>query len=255
MTNDDAIAQTDEFQQDEAFSPRVGLVYQPSDDVSLYGSYTRSFTPQAGQTFTGDSFRPERGTQYELGIKANLLQDKLFANLAFFDLPRTNVLTTDPDNSLFQIQTGEQRSRGIELDVQGEILPGWNVIASYALTDAEITEDEVFEAGNALFNVPRHSGSLWTTYELQQGSLEGLGFGLGLFFTGEREGDLNNTFDLSSYIRSDALVYYQRARFRAQLNVQNLFDIDFFEASRGGNELEFVPGQPLTVSAQVSWQF
>ncbi|MDV3348998.1 TonB-dependent siderophore receptor [Leptothoe sp. LEGE 181152] len=255
VSNDDAIAQTDEFQQDEAFSPRVGLVYQPSDDVSLYGSYTRSFTPQAGQTFTGDSFRPERGTQYELGVKANLLQDKLFANLAFFDLTRTNVLTNDPDNSLFQIQTGEQRSRGIELDVQGEILPGWNVIASYALTDAEITEDEVFEEGNTLFNVPRHGGSLWTVYELQQGSLEGLGFGLGLFFVGERDGDLDNTFELPSYVRSDALVYYQRDRFRAQLNVQNLFDIDFFEASRSGNDLEIIPGQPLTVSAKVSWQF
>ena len=71
VTNDDAIAQTDAFQQVVAFSPRVGLVYQPSEDVSLYGSYARSFTPQAGQTFAGDSFRPERGTQYELGNKAN----------------------------------------------------------------------------------------------------------------------------------------------------------------------------------------
>jgi iron complex outermembrane recepter protein len=255
VTTEDAIAGTDEFQQDEAFSPRVGLVYQPVDDVSLYASYTRSFTPQAGQTFAGEAFEPERGTQYEVGVKANLLDDRLFATLAFFNLTRTNVLTTDPDNTLFQIQTGEQRSRGIELDVQGEILPGWNIIASYAFTDAEITEDEVFDEGNALFNVPRHSASLWTVYELQRGSLQGLGFGLGVFFVGDREGDLNNTFELPSYARTDALVYYQRDRFRAQINVQNLFDIDFFEASRSGNDLEIVAGEPLTVLGTVSWQF
>ena len=255
VKTEDAIAQTDEFQQDEAFSPRIGLVYQPTDDLSLYTSFTRSFTPQAGQTFNGDMFEPERGTQYEVGVKANLLGDQLFATLAFFNLTRTNVLTTDLENTLFQIQTGKQRSRGLELDVQGEILPGWNIIASYALTDAEITEDEVFEEGSALFNVPRHSGSLWTVYELQRGPLQGLGVGMGLFFVGDREGDLANSFELPSYTRTDALVYYQRDRVRAQVNLQNLFDIDFFEASRSGNDLEIVAGEPFTVSATVSLQF
>ncbi|MBE9178541.1 TonB-dependent siderophore receptor [Oculatella sp. LEGE 06141] len=255
VTREDAIAGINDFQEDNAFSPRVGLVYQPTDDVSLYTSYTRSFTPQAGQTFSGEAFEPERGTQYEIGVKANLLGDQLFATLAFFDLTRTNVLTTDPDNTLFQIQTGEQRSRGLELDVQGEILPGWSIIAAYALTDAEIAEDEVFEEGNQLFNVPQHSGSLWTVYELQSGDLRGLGVGLGLFFVGERTGDLNNTFELPSYVRTDAMVYYQRDRFRAQLNIRNLFDVDYFEASRSGTDLEIIAGQPLTVLGKVSWQF
>ncbi|MFE4106867.1 TonB-dependent siderophore receptor [Almyronema epifaneia] len=251
----DRLAGTDEFQQDEAFSPRLGLVYQPSEDVSLYASYARSFTPQAGQTATGETFEPERGTQYEVGVKANLLNDQVFATLAFFDLTRNNVLTADPSNSLFQIQTGEQRSRGIELDLQGEVLPGWSLIASYTFTDAEITEDEVFDEGSQLFNVPRHSASLWSVYELQQGDLQGLGFGLGLFFVGDREGNLNNTFELPAYVRSDAMVYYQRDQVRFQLNFQNLFDIDYFEASRSGNDLEIVAGEPLTVLGTVSWQF
>src|SRR4028119_759714 len=102
-------------------------------------------------------------------------------------------ITSDPNDPFASIQTGEQRSRGVELDVAGQILPGWNVIASYAYTDARITQDNEYEVGNQLVNVPENSASLWTTYELQSGALKGLGFGVGLRYVGEREGDLENS--------------------------------------------------------------
>jgi outer membrane receptor protein involved in Fe transport len=108
------------------------------------------------------------------------LSDRLSATLAFYELTRTNVLIDDPNNPGFSIQTGEQRSRGIDLNIGGEILPGWNIIAGYAYTDAQITEDEDAElVGNQLNNTPENAFNLWTTYEIQTGGLQGLGFGLG----------------------------------------------------------------------------
>lgn len=155
-------------------------------------------------------------------------------------------MTEDPDDPRFSIQTGEQTSRGVELDVGGEILPGWNIIASAAYIDAFISEDNTLEVGNRLDNVAEFSSSLWTTYEIQSGNLQGLGFGLGLFYVGDRFGDLDNSYVLPSYLRTDAAIYYQRNNWRAALNIKNLFDVEYFTGSDGGR-VQVQPGAPLTV--------
>jgi iron complex outermembrane recepter protein len=252
QTKTDRLNNTEQFQSGNAFSPRVGIVYQPIPPISLYASYSRSFTPTIGRAFDGEQFEPERGTQYEIGVKADI-NEKLSATLAFYDLTRSNITTNDPANPGFSIQTGEQNSRGIELNFAGEILPGWNIIGGYAYTDARITKDNSFPIDNRLNNVPEHSISLWTTYELQKGSLQGLGFGLGLFYVGDRQGDLANTFTLPSYFRTDAAIFYKRDRFRAALNIRNLFDVRYFESAY--SDLTVYPAEPLTIQGTVSWQF
>ncbi|PIG95279.1 TonB-dependent siderophore receptor [Gloeocapsopsis sp. IPPAS B-1203] len=239
-------------QSDDAFSPRVGIVYQPIQPISLYASYSRSFKQVTGSGLDNTLFEPERGTQYEVGTKVEL-SDRIAATLAYFNITRANVLTEDPEDPNFSIQTGEQQSRGIELDVTGEISPGWSIIAGYAYTNAEITEDNTYEVGNQINNVPNHAFNIWTTYEIQQGSLQGLGFGLGLFYVGDREGDLDNSFSLPSYFRTDAALFYNRGQFRVALNVRNLFDIRYFETAEG--DLRVFPGEPLTLLGSVSWQF
>ena len=246
------ILDTNEFQQNEGFSPRVGLVYKPIRDLSLYASYSRSLTQSVGESFAGGIFDPERGTQYEIGVKGEI-GDRLNATLALYDLTRTNVSTQDPQNPEFDIQTGEQNSQGIELSVAGEILPGWNITGGYAYTDAIVTEDSVFAEGNRLNNTPENAVSLWTTYEIQRGSLQGLGFGAGLFFVGERQGDLDNSFELPSYTRTDAAIFYERGKYRTALNFRNLFDIDYFESSQ--SDLQVFPGEPFTVLGSVSVEF
>jgi iron complex outermembrane receptor protein len=250
------VSSTINEQEDEAFSPRVGIVYQPIQPVSLYASFSRSFNPATPGTFlaSGAAAAPERGTQYEVGIKAEFLEGKLSSTLAFYELTRSNVLTPSPTDPFASVQTGEQRSRGIELDVAGEILPGWRVIASYAHTDAKITQDNEYGIGNRLINVPKNSASLWTTYEVQKGGLKGLGFGVGLRYVGEREGDLENSFELPSYFRTDAAIYYKRNNFRAALNVSNLFDTEYFEAAQSGRAGIF-PGAPLTVIGTIGLEF
>ncbi|WP_322742391.1 TonB-dependent siderophore receptor [Gloeocapsopsis crepidinum] len=242
---------------DGAFSPRAGLVYQPSEDVALYASYTRSFAPLSGFDNTSTDadviYEPSRGTQYEVGVKADFLDSRLSATIAAYHLTRTNVLTPDPDDPTRSIQTGEQRSQGIEFDVTGEILPGWNLILSYALTNAEVTKDNTFPQGNRLANVPENQASLWTTYTIQEGALEGLGFGLGLFYIGERQGNLDNSFQLGDYLRTDAALYYRRGRFRGAINIRNLFDVD--EAAFAFSRTLVQRTEPFTIVSSVSWEF
>ena len=255
QTDRDFLADTRTNQSGNAFNPFVGIVYQPVEPISLYASYGRSFTPTIGRAFDRSQFQPERGAQYEVGVKADL-NDRLSATLALYELTRTNVLTTDTSINVppgFSIQTGEQRSRGIELNVAGEIIPGWNIIAGYAYTDARITEDNTLPKGNWLNNVPENAFNLWMTYEIQSGNLRGLGVGLGLFFVGERQADLSNTFQIPSYLRTDATIYYQRERFRANLNFRNLFDINYFEASDSSLPVSY--GEPFTLQGTISWQF
>ncbi len=243
-------------QSDSKFSPRLGIVYQPSEAVSLYASYTSSFKPTTSnfQNFDGSTFDPETATQYEVGIKADFFDGRLSTTLAAFDLKKQNVVTEDPDDPRFSIQTGEQTSRGIELDVVGEILPGWNIIASAAYIDAFISEDNTLEVGNRLDNVAEFSSSLWTTYEIQSGNLQGLGFGLGLFYVGDRFGDLDNSYVLPNYLRTDAAIYYRRNNWRAALNIKNLFDVEYFTGSDGGR-VQVQPGAPLTVLGTFSVEF
>ena len=228
-------------------------MYQPIEAVSLYANFSRSFQPNTFFSITADGefVDFERGTQYEIGVKADWLDGRLSSTLALFNTTRTNVAAPDPDappGSGFVIPIGEERSRGIGLDIAGEVLPGWNIIASYSYIDAEITESNELGVpeGNRPTNVPRNSANLWTTYEIQAGALEGLGLGLGLLYVGDREGDPANTFELPSYFRTDAAVFYKRDNWRAALNIQNLFDINYFENS-GNTRLRVNPGEPLTI--------
>lgn len=236
-----------------AFTPTVGIVYQPIEPISLYANFARSFQPNFGVGADGEFLEPERGTQYEIGVRAEL-NERLVASLAAYEITKTNVATLDPDNPDFSIGIGEQRSRGIDLNVAGEILPGWNVIASYGLIDAEVTESNDLPEGSRVQNVPRNTASLWTTYELQRGDLQGLGVGLGLFFVDERAGDFSDTFDLPSYLRTDAAVFYRRNNWRAAINIQNLFDVEYFRSNNFGR-VAIEPGAPLTVVGSLAVEF
>ncbi|WP_414550670.1 TonB-dependent siderophore receptor [Anabaena sp. CCY 0017] len=239
---------------DSAFTPRLGIVYQPIEPISLYASYSQSFQPNFGTRVDGSFLEAEQGTQYEVGVKGEFLDGRLAATLAAYSITKSNIATTDLANPDFLLPIGEQRNQGIELNVAGEISPGWNVIASYSYIDAEITKDNDGLAGNRPPNVPFNTASLWTTYELQQGDLQGLGFGLGLFYVGDRQGDSSNTYIIPSYLRTDAAIYYQRDNWRAGINIQNLFNQRYFQGANFGR-VAIEPGAPLTVIGSFSVTF
>ena len=236
----------------EAFSPRVGLVYQPVEPISLYASFSRSFIPNTDTTSDGEIIEPERGTQYEIGVKGEF--GDFSTTLAAYNITKTNITRTDPDDPDFSIPVGEVTSRGIELDVAGEPLSGWNIIASLFFNDAFISDgDEDNPEDDTLINAPGSGASLWTTYEIQQGSLQGLGFGAGLFYVGDVEAEIPNDFVIPSYVRADASLFYDRDNWRAQLNFKNLFDKEYFESSQ--NTSLIYPGAPFTVLGSVSVEF
>ena len=196
---------------------------------------------------------PTRGTQYEVGVKTDLLKYKLSATLALYQLTQTNITTIDPNDPTFSIQVGEQRSRGVELYITGELTPGWNIIASYNYIDPRVTRDNTYKPGSLLPNTPENSASIWTTYIIPKGKLQGFGGGVGVFYFGDREGDLTNTFTLPSYVRTDAALYYRRHNFQAALNFKNLFDILYYEGSYNINRV--FRGDPFEVEATLKWQF
>ncbi len=245
-------------QDNDAWTPRIGLVYQPTSDLALYTSYSRSFTPNFSTTVDGDFLEPEEGEGFEVGVKTEFLDDRLFASLSYFNITRQNVAVPDPDAmAVFNafIGTGEQNSEGIEFDVVGEILPGWNVVASYSYIDAEVTEDTVIDEGNNLIGIPEHSASLWTTYRLQSGDLEGLGFGLGINYVGDREGDINNSFELDDYFLTNAAIFYERDNWELAVNFKNIFDVEYITGIPINRVRNIEVGEPFTVLFSISTEF
>ncbi|MEH1768433.1 MAG: TonB-dependent siderophore receptor [Nostoc sp.] len=239
-------------QVDNKFSPRAGIVYQPSKTTSLYFNWSDYFNPvYSSRSKTGELFKPQTSEQFEVGIKQEFLENRLSATLAFYEITRQNLLTADPTNPLYSIQTGEQKSRGIELDVTGQILPGWKVIGTYTYTDAFVSQDNTIPVGNRLIGVPYNSASLWTTYELQSSNLKGLGFGLGLVYSGDYEVALPNTFTVPSYLRADAALFYRRNKLRIGLNFNNVFNTQYYYTQIGA----LSPASPFNVRGSVSFEF
>jgi iron complex outermembrane recepter protein len=251
-TSVDLLSETTSKDSVQRFSPRVGVVYQPIEPISLYASFSQSFNPDFFSVLAdGSPVEPSTATQYEVGIKGEFLNKRLSTTLSAYRINKTNIATTDPANPDFSIAVGEVRSQGIELDIVGEPIKGWNLIASYAYTDAEVTQDNFFSVGNRVANVPLHSASLWSTYEIQKGDLKGFGFGLGLFFVGDRQGDFDNTFTLPGYFRTDATLFYRRDKFRVGLSFQNLFNVNYIKSSAQFRE-SIYPGEPFTVIGSIS---
>ncbi len=151
------------------------------------------------------------------------------------------------------MQTGEQNSSGVELNIAGEILPGWNIFAGYAYNDSRITQsNNPAEVGRRFQRTSPNALSLWTTYELQEGILKGLGLGLGIFYVDNRPVDNANTLDLPSYVTTDLAVFYKRDNFRAAINIRNLFDETYF-VSFSRNRVSY--GDPFTIQGTISWTF
>ncbi len=236
------------------FTPRVGLVYQPFEPVSLYASYSRSFKPISGGNFFGEPFVPETGDGYEAGVKFDFLERRISATAAIFQVTRANVLATDPNDPRNTVQIGEQRSRGAEFDLNIQPLKNWNTIATYAFTDAVITNDttrnaagQFFLVGNQLLGTPRHTASLWTSYEFEKGALRGFGGGAGIFAVGRRFGDNSHTFTVPGYGRVDTAIFYkiykqEKLRYRVAFNLKNVFDKRYYSGVRGRYSIE--PGAP-----------
>lgn len=243
----------------EDFSPRAGLTWEFRPGTALYATTSGSFNPQGSwqTTAAGDPVDPETGTSYEIGLKTAAADGRLTATFSLFELTRQNVATADLTNPGFYVVTGEQRSRGLEFDGRFSPRPGWELTAAYAYTDARITQDNSLPVGARTAGVPYHGLSLWTKYTLQQGALKGLGAGCGFRYYSKQLGDGSylpgQEFDLPAYGIVDAALYWTRGRFRAQLNINNALDREYYAGSY--DPLYVLPGTPRQIRASTTWKF
>jgi iron complex outermembrane receptor protein len=254
---------------DDNFSPRIGLLYQPVSWLGAYVNYVTGFNAyNPGIPVNGGAFEPERSKEMEFGLKGKWFDDRLTANLAVFELNKTNIKSQMPAPlSDYYATIGAARSRGVEFDFQGQINDYWHVIGTYTYIGAVMTKSNdspfsgVGKAGNFLENIPRNTASLWTTYDFSALGAEGFSAGTGVYVVDRRMGNVDNSFVIPGYTRVDAMLKYQHkvgpSKVTLQFNVENLLDKEYIAASNGyGNFIhQTMPGAPRTYIGSVKLEF
>lgn len=240
----------------DAFTGRLGLVYDAGNGVMPYVSYNESFEAQSGTSRLGDSFDPTTGRQYELGIQYQPANSNARFTAAIFDLRKQNVLTTDPVDDTFSIQTGEVTSKGLELEANIAAFKGTNLTASYTLLNHKITKDtDPTRIGLRTEGVPRHSASIWldTTSPTEE-KKQGWSFGTGLRYIGSRH-NYDNLHKVGGVWLTDALVRYDTGNWRYSLNIHNVFDkhyiIGDFASTNYYNTVD--EGRTIQLTATCRW--
>ncbi|GKT21426.1 TonB-dependent receptor [Acidovorax sp. SUPP3334] len=239
---DDRLAGGTRRQAQGAFSPRAGLTWLPVPGWAVYGSVGASFRPNVGVDVRGSAFAPEKGLARELGVKWQPPEGRLSASLAIYDIAKRNVLVTDPQNPDHSVAAGRVRSRGVEFELTGRPVPGWNVVSGAAWLQ------------RALPQFPRASGSVllvreWALDAGAGGTGSGghtVGFGGGLTHVGERTGDAGSP-RLPAYTTVRLLAHWQAGpSLRLSLQVDNAFDRRYDASAY--NSVWVVPGAPRHVT-------
>ncbi|WP_296233503.1 TonB-dependent siderophore receptor [Pseudomonas sp. UBA4617] len=256
---DDKLPANRDFSKAEnGVTPRFGVIYDLTDTVAVYANTARSFKPNTGTPAGNGSggFDPEKGKSYELGVKWEALDRQLSVDAAIYHIVKENVLANDPNDptGTYKIAAGEVRSRGLDINIAGNLTPEWRMIGGYAYVDAEVTEDTTLPKGTHLANIPRNSFSLLNTYEFQDGPAKGLGLGVGVKYVDDRAGQTAaSTYTMESYSVVDLLSFYKvNEHVRLNLDVKNLFNKGYDE---GAFNNYVYPGAPRTVQAGVSYTF
>ncbi|MBD9363437.1 TonB-dependent receptor [Methylomonas fluvii] len=258
----DRIGSADFNSSVDQWSPRGGIVWQPSKAQSYYFSYGKSFNPSAESlslSANNANLPAEQNHNYEIGGKWELFDGKLSATAALFRLEKTNARTTSPLDANLQILAGEQSTDGFEAGLAGEVLPKWDVSLTYAYLDSKITKSTTTATGSVsgllksyegmtAVNVPEHSGVAWSTYHLT----DNWEVGGGVYYASHRYADSVNEAVLPGYARLDAVVAYHQKHYDVQLNVFNLTDTVYYESGQTNSAL---PGTPVSGQLTVSFKY
>lgn len=256
----------DDAHRDHGFSPHVGLNYFITPSTALYANWSKSFTPQSSGTIdiNGKVLPPETGRNIEAGVKVASVDGKLNAQLAVFELTRQNVANSDPHNPFFYVVTGEQRSRGLELEGAWQATPAFTASLAYTYLDAAITRDTTIAVGTQLANVPRHNLYVGGAYLLQSGPLAGFGINAALLYNSKKNSSLypydyngdgvdDPAIPLPSYVLVDAGVSYAACDWDARLSLNNAFDKRYYPDA--GYYTRITPGEPRNWRLAVSRKF
>jgi len=217
------LTSSESTQSDTAASGRIGLNYVFDFGLSPYISWSQSFQPQIGTDASGSPFQPTRGEQWEIGLRYQPTGLNSSISLAVYESTLTNILTPDPTNSLFNVQTGEARVRGVEVEAVASLSEGLSAIASYAYTDSEVTRTTVAaNRGKRLPLAPEHTAALWLDYSFADGPLAGLGIAGGARYFSGAYGDSANLFEIPTNTLFDAAIRYDLGRLAPSLEGAHL---------------------------------
>jgi catecholate siderophore receptor len=240
---------------DNLISPRAGIVVKPAAEVSLYGSYSVSHLPSSGDQFSQltvltQQVKPERFTNYEVGAKWDI-RPALAITAAAYRLDRTNTRATDPNDVSRIVQTGEQRTTGFELGIDGQVTNRWRIAGGYAYQDAKVVSaTAAARAGAIVGQVPRHTLSLWNKYRLHPR----LSAGLGVVQRSEMFATIDNSVVLPGYVYADAAAYVAVARqLQLQINVENITDVNYFHNADSNTNIS--PGSRRAVRLALTTTF
>ena len=231
--------------KDSEVTPRLGFIYKPAENVSVYASYSETFLPQSGDQFLtltldSQSTRPQFYENREVGLKWDIRPD-LALTAALFELERESFTTVDPDDQDQLIVVEGSETTGFELQLTGNLTERLAVSAGYSKLDGEVQRaDGSGNDGNATRQTPDSMFSLWSTYQFSPQ----LGLGLGVtyqesFFVRE-----DNNVEVPDFTRVDAAAFYRVSdRLRLQLNVENLFDEDYCPDAHSNTNI--TTGEPV----------
>lgn len=238
---------------DKKVSPRIGLIWKPQENISVYSSYSQSFLPRSGDQFitlttTQENLAPEKFANAEIGAKWDILPN-LNVTAAVFQLDRSNATTPDPLNPLASINIGKTRTKGVELAATGRFLSHWQLSAGYTYQDATLRGNDFVR----LSQVPKHQLSLWNRYDVS----DAIGVGLGVIHQSSQFAAIRTsatTTKLPSFTRVDAALYLEVSEaIQLQANVENLFDTNYFADAHNNNNI--TPGAPVNGRVTVRVKF
>ncbi|ACT91373.1 TonB-dependent receptor [Dyadobacter fermentans] len=237
-----------------ALTYRLGLVYQPVEPLSVYGSFSTYFKPARRVAPNGETFDPETGYQGEIGSRFELSR-KWAANLAFYYMRKNNQLEALAGGIYRRI--GSAESKGVELEVNGNLLPGLDVRAGYTFSKAEILPYSPGEATNALAGktvafAPKNLLNAWVNYEVQQGAVKGLSLSAGANYMDETFTNSSNSYVLPAYTVFDAALGYRIGKIGLRLNVNNLFNEKYFANAIFANQFSAGPTRNFLVTVRYS---
>lgn len=221
--------------KDQVWSPRVGISYSIDKQTSVYAMYDQSFVPVAGVDSFKNAFKPIKGNNIEAGIKKEWFGGRWVSGASVYRIIRENALVTIPtaasDGVVYSEQLGETESTGFEVDINGEVVKGLNLILNYAYTDSKITKEaretapEKTTIGNQTANTNRHTTNAWLSYRFSKGVLNGFGINGGAqWLAGRFIGNNTKTPNMPEYLRFDGGVSYQKGKFGINMLVNNLLN-------------------------------
>jgi catecholate siderophore receptor len=257
LANALGVTTADLSRTDAAFSPRAGLVWQPSAVQSYYASWSRSFQP-SGENFAlaanNADLAPETTRNTEVGAKYDLWGGRANATVSLFRLERDNIKSSEPITNRI-VPIGTQRTDGLELTFNADLHDGWKMMAGYAWLDATITDSiakdtsvnaagSVDVKGKRATLTARNTANLWLTKDLGHGFTVGGGANA----VGSRFANAGNTVVLPGYVTADAMAAYRTGRYEVQLNVNNIGDTRYIVSGHGSSPNLSLPGAPRNVA-------